>query len=673
MTESQAGREAIAVLLVEPRPGDGEEVTRQLHRAGFEARLEAVGSGAELRAALVGASFDVVLVCYLAPGFSTREALSIVHEHDPDLSVVVISEAIGEEEAVDLMRAGAQDLVLREHLDRLGLVVRREILDTAVRRERTAARLALAASEARYRMLFDLHPQPMWVYDVETLRFLEVNAAAVDDYGYSRDEFLAMTIADIRPAEDVPMLLENVRAQRPGRSRSGPWRHRRRDGSIIEVEIASDDIDYAGRPARLVAVTDVTERRRLETQLRQAQKMEAIGRLAGGIAHDFNNLLTAMNGYAELAASALPDDHPARADILQIRRAGERAARLTAQLLALGRRQVLSPSIVEPDRLLADLGAMLRRIIGEDITLELDLRAPGVAVLVDASQLEQVVMNLVVNARDAMPDGGRLTIGTSLVEARPTAALLSPDESVEERPSSDRWLEMRVTDTGVGMDEATLGQIFEPFFTTKPAGEGTGLGLSTVYGIVTQSGGQISVTSTPGAGSTFRVRLPVLSVEVARNGPPLGVEPMTAGAALPGGGSETILLVEDEPEIRALMAESRRRLGYEVLEAPDAAAARRLAAGRRLDLLLSDVVMPGIDGPTLAEDLLATQPDLRVLFVSGYAPGLVPGRPAVEGRYAFLAKPFDAAALASRVREVLDAPPGGAESGGHEGRRDRDR
>ncbi len=662
---TEPGGEAIAVLLVEPRPEDGEDVARELRRAGFEARLEAVASGPELRAALVGARWDMVLVCYLAPGFSTREALGVVHEHDPDLSVVVIADAVGEEEAVDLIRAGAQDLVLRDHLDRLGLVVRREIADTAVRRERTAARLALAASEARYRMLFDLHPQPMWVYEVETLRFLEVNAAAIADYGYSREEFLAMTIADIRPAEDIPSLLENVRAQRPGRSRSGPWRHRRRDGSIIDVEIASDDIDYAGRPARLVAVTDVTERRRLEEQLRQAQKMEAIGRLAGGIAHDFNNLLTAIDGYAELAASALPDDHPARADLLEIRRAGERAARLTSQLLAFGRRQVLSPTVVEPDRLIGHLGAFLRRIIGEDITLDLALGAPRVAVLVDGSQLEQVLMNLVVNARDAMPDGGRLTIATAVVEAAPVTAP-SPDAAAPPpgELARGRWLEITVADTGIGMDESILARIFEPFFTTKPAGEGTGLGLSTVYGIVSQSGGQISVRSRPGAGSTFRVHFPVVDGERVRNGPPVAVEPAAVGAAAPRGGSETILLVEDEPGIRALMAQSLRRLGYEVLEAADATAARRLVAGRRIDLLLSDVVMPGTDGPTLAEALLAEQPDLRILFVSGYAPGLVPGRPAVERRYAFLSKPFDAATLAARVREVLDAPPPAAESEG---------
>ncbi|HWP62997.1 MAG TPA: ATP-binding protein, partial [Candidatus Binatia bacterium] len=583
--------------------------------------------------------------------------------------VVVIADAVGEEEAVDLIRFGAQDLVLRDHLDRLGLVVRREIADTVVRRERTAARLALAASEARYRMLFDLHPQPMWVYDTETLRFLEVNAAAIADYGYSRDEFVAMTLADIRPPEDVPALLENVRAQRPGRSRSGPWRHVRRDGSMIDVEIASEDIDYAGRPARLVAVTDVTERRRLEAQLRQAQKMEAIGRLAGGIAHDFNNLLTAIDGYAELAASALPDDHPARADILEIRRAGQRAARLTSQLLAFGRRQVLSPTVVEPDRLIDDLGVLLRRIIGEDIALELDLGAAGVAVLVDGSQLEQVIMNLAVNARDAMPDGGRLTIGTRVVAAEP-AVQPPPNQAAPPsgEPASGRWLEITVADTGIGMDEATLGQIFEPFFTTKPAGEGTGLGLSTVYGIVTQSGGQISVTSRPSAGSTFRVRLPVVDGDQVRNGPPTVVEPPAVGAEPPIGGSETILLVEDEPGIRSLMAQSLRRLGYEVLEAGDAATARRLAAERRIDLLLSDVVMPGADGPALAEALLAAQPDLRILFVSGYAPGLVPGRPAVEGRYDFLPKPFDAATLAARVREVLDAPPR-REPGGASGRR----
>ncbi len=384
------------------------------------------------------------------------------------------------------------------------------------------------------------------------------------------------------------------------------------------------------------------ERARLEAHLRDAQKMEAIGNLAGGVAHDFNNLLTAILGWTDFALEAVGAREALRDDLLEIRKAGERAAALTRQLLAFGRRQMLQARSLDLNQVIRELEKMLRRIVGEDLELKLELASGLGMTKADPGQLEQVLMNLVVNARDAMPVGGTLTIRTAEV-------------SLEEDPERDGGkpgphVLVSVTDTGCGMDRQTQDRIFEPFFTTKEQGKGTGLGLATVYGIVKQSGGSIRVQSEPGRGSTFVVYLPLESAKP-------GVVPKSAPTAPPSRGSETILLVEDEDALRAVVARGLSAAGYTVLVANSGPSALRLAEAHvgPLELVVSDVVMPLMSGPELAERLAVLRPGFKLLYISGYVGDSIAHHGVLEPGTNFLGKPFSAAALTRKVREVLDS------------------
>jgi len=392
---------------------------------------------------------------------------------------------------------------------------------------------------------------------------------------------------------------------------------------------------------------DITEHKRLEEQLRQAQKMEAVGRLAGGVAHDFNNLLTAIGGYSDLLLADLEVADPRRSDVVEIKKATDRAAALTRQLLAFSRRQVLQPTVLDLNAVVTGAEKLLRRLIGEDILLVTRLDPALGAVRADAGQVEQVVMNLAVNARDAMRRGGTLTIETTNVVV---GAEGRPGEKASIPPGP--YVELRVADTGTGMDAETQRRLFEPFFTTREKGEGTGLGLATVYGIVKQSGGFIWVDSAPGLGTTFTVHLPQVFESVVP-----GEAAGSTGADVSG--TETILVVEDEPAVREVACKALLAYGYTVLEAGDANGALALAAdrGARVDLLLTDVVMPGLSGRALAERLLAERPGLRVLFMSGYTDDAIGLHGVLEPGTNFLQKPFAGETLVRKVREILDASP----------------
>jgi PAS domain S-box-containing protein len=496
-------------------------------------------------------------------------------------------------------------------------------------------------AQATQEVLFEENPIPLFVIDAETLRFLAVNAAAERQYGYTREEFCGLSITDVRPPEDAAVALARAAAPATVRSqRSGPYRHRRKDGSILLVDIVSRDFTYGDRPARLILAIDVTEQRRLEEQLRHSQKIEAIGQLAGGIAHDFNTLLTVITGHVELALQHLPPSVPLRADLEQVAQAASRAARLTRQLLAFSRKQVLAPTVLELNAVVTDAEQMLRRVIGEDIVFVTELAPAGSWVTADRVQLEQVLLNLVVNARDAMPEGGVLTIATAGVE-------LSEADAAARGVRPGEYATLRVRDTGVGMDDATRSRIFEPFFTTKPVGRGTGLGLSTVYGVVHQSGGFVAVESAPGAGSTFTVFLPRAGHTA---------DGAARAEVISRGGAETILLVEDEREVRAVAGRVLRDAGYAVLEAANAAEAIAAfeAAPQPIALLVTDVVMPGLDGHELSRILRARAPVLRTLFVSGYGVD-ARGHSSPADDAHFLPKPYHPTELARRVRAILDA------------------
>jgi two-component system cell cycle sensor histidine kinase/response regulator CckA len=505
---------------------------------------------------------------------------------------------------------------------------------------------ALRHSEEQYRLLFDTNPQPMWVYDGDSLRFLAVNDAAIRHYGYSREEFLSMTLRDIGPPDEIAAFDEQVRRRRGWPERKPfnllrAWKHRRKDGSMVEVEVSVSAIRFEERDAWLALAIDVTEKKRLEAQLLQAQKMESVGRLAGGIAHDFNNLLGVITGYGELARRQLAAGSPVLGRLDEMLKATARAADLTKQLLAFSRKQVLQPRVVNLNVVTADMERMLRRLIGEHIQLLTVYADPLGRVRADPGQVGQVIVNLAINARDAMPEGGRLMVETANTDLDEAYTAGRPDV----KPG--RYVMLSVTDTGVGMTPETLAQIFEPFFTTKGEGHGTGLGLATAYGIVRQSGGHIWTYSEPGKGTTFRIYLPRVD-EAAQ---PLA--PGSEGTATVRG-SETILVVEDDEALRAIIAEVLEDAGYSVLTARNGDEAIRAAGEPRLiDLVISDMVMPAMGGAVLAGHL----PHLRFLFMSGYTELSVAEDGGLTRGAAFLEKPFTPGALLRKVRAVLDGSP----------------
>src|ERR1035437_9788370 len=427
-------------------------------------------------------------------------------------------------------------------IDRLMRAQNQIVSDLELTRQReTRGSAALATtlcgmeeSESRYRLLFEANPQPMWVFDSASLAFLAVNQAAIARYGYTREEFLGMTLRDIRPPEDVPAFLEHTRASTRTPHTDGPWRHRKKDGAILVVEIAAHPIQFGDTAATLVMAYDITERKHLEEELWQSQQLEAVGQLAGGVAHDFNKLLTVIEGYSEIIRADQPSEDVHRDSVNEILVAAQRAASLTRQLLAFSRRQILQPIRLNLNSNVTSTQRMLSRLLGENIRIHTALASGLWDVFADPGQMDQIVLNLAVNARDAMERGGALTIETANVERGADAASLTGDLAEGE------YVRLSVSDTGQGMDEETQRHIFEPFFTTKEVGRGTGLGLSTVYGIVKQSGGHIQVSSEPDKGSSFSIYLP-RAVETA----PADVKG-TSGAMPAQRTGETVLVVEDD-------------------------------------------------------------------------------------------------------------------------------
>lgn len=517
--------------------------------------------------------------------------------------------------------------------------------------ERLRAQEALTREETKFRRFIEKLPAVSYVAAPGSDgRWLFVSPQIETLLGYRPEEWLAdphLWFSRLHPDDAQLALAEELRCVRERDQFSLEYRLLTREGRAVWVRddavfLPADD----NEPDRLQGVIfDVTERRLLSEQLVQAQKVEAIGQLAGGIAHDFNNLLTAITGYAELLLHRLGDNHRYARELTEILRASERATRVTGKLLAFSRRQQLDPSNLDLNALLIDLDNLLRRLIGERIQLELSLASGPIMVRAEPTQLEQVVMNLVVNARDAVSAGGLVRIATSprRVEASGRGAVAGL--------GAGNYVELSVMDTGSGMDAETRRRLFEPFFTTKPVGQGTGLGLAMAYGIVQQSGGTILVESEPGQGSTFRILLPLSTVEAEARADRIGA------LSLPGG-RERILLVEDDPAVRDFAVSLLADLGYQVTAASDGVEARAIVEREGLagfELLLTDVVMPRLDGADLAHALRELHPDLAVLFVSGYARNDAQVSALLGPRCLYLQKPFAPAVLAAAIRRLLDS------------------
>jgi PAS domain S-box-containing protein len=624
-------------------------VRHVLEKEGGGFRVSKAASKPEFEAWLAKGNYDLVLTDFNIFGLEGSQVFDAVRFVDPQTPVVIVTGADSEAMAAEAIERGATDYVIKtpQYLRWLPHAIRAAVEQQHLQAVRKLAEETVTERDASLRLLFANHPQPMWVYDLETLAFLEVNDAAITCYGYSRDEFLQMRITDIRLAEDGTKILKRVKKDQSGLQFSGQWRHRLKTGQIIDVEITCQVLKFAGRNAALVIAQDITERKRLEEQLYQSQKMEAIGRLAGGMAHDFNNILMVIIGYSEFLLDRYRDElDPLHKELEQIRRAGERAAALTRQLLAFSRKQVLQPQVLDLNLVVADMVKMLQRLIGEDIDLNIALEPALGHVEADPNQIEQVILNLVVNARAAMPQGGKLTIETANVELDEMYA----HWHAEAKPGS--YVMLAVSDTGCGMDAATKAHLFEPFFTTKAQGQGTGLGLATVYGIVKQSGGDIWVYSEPGQGATFKVYLPRIEEAV---GP---LQPNSAGTELPQGW-ETILLVEDEEGVRELIRTLLQSSGYTVLAAANGGEALLICEKYfgPIHLLITDVVMPHMSGPELVERLALLRPGLQALYMSGYSDEAIINHGMFERSLVFLQKPFTQADLKCRVRKILDALP----------------
>jgi PAS domain S-box-containing protein len=635
----------LRVLLIEDSEDDVALVMRALRHGGYDPTFERVETADAMRDALDRHPWDLVISDYSMPRFTGPAALQLLQGAGIDLPFIMVSGTIGEETAVAAMKAGAHDFLMKGQLTRLLPAVARELREAAERRERRRV-------EARLAGVLDATAESIIAVD-EAQRIVLFNASAERTFGYTAAEVQGQPLDMLLPPQVVAAHRQHIRAfaaateaaPRSMSERHGALVGRRKDGSEFPIEASIAKLAQEGQTIFTVFLQDVSVRKQLETQLVQAQKMEAIGQLAGGIAHDFNNLLTAITGYIELALDALPPDQPVYSDLTEAQKAAQRAATLTTQLLAFARKQIIDVRVLDLNMLVLELDKLLRRVLGEHIEL-ITQPTPGMGqVKVDPGQIEQVIVNLSVNARDAMPNGGKLMIETA------NTVLGSDYAHRHAGVTPGEYVMLSISDTGSGMDAGVQRHIFEPFFTTKEPGKGTGLGLATCYGIIKQHGGHIELYSKAGYGTTFKIYLP--RVEEVPD-PLLSPDQATAVPQ----GTEVVLLVEDESLVRALACRVLRELGYIVLDATNGEEALQTIhenAGTPIELLITDVVMPRMGGKALADQLITVYPRIKVLFVSGYATDTIAHHGRLDPGTNFISKPFTPAALAHKIREVLDA------------------
>jgi len=643
----------LRLLLVEDNEDDAELVCLELAGAGFLVTHRRVDSEDAFRSAL-DEPWDIIISDFKMPGFNGLRAFELYRERGLDTPFLFVSGELGEERAVEAMRAGARDYILKGNLARLAAATRRELAEAKSRAARRASDLRAKMEQRRHAVAVEASGAGVFDYRVPLADDTYASEQLAVMFGYSGGSLLdghqtfAEWLAGNTHPNDRALVLDAYRDFARGRADQLRIESRmmHADGHWIDVAVFAKAVerDGVGAATHVVGVMlEVTERRKLEHQLRQTQKMEAVGRLAGGVAHDFNNLLTAIFAFGQFVMDGLPDGELIRDDMEEVIKAAKKGQRLTSQLLAFSRRKPIAPKVVEMNAVIGDMAKMLRRLVGEDVELVTSLSSDAGKVLIDPGSLEQVVVNLAVNARDAMRDGGKLVVETANV-------VLTEDYGRRRGAEVRRgdYVLLAISDDGVGMDKHTQTQVFEPFFTTKGPTEGTGLGLSTCYGIVKQANGFIWVYSEPGLGTTFKIYLPRTTTELEgemSHPPPANTF-----------GTETILLVEDDPQVRRLAHRILRRSGYDLIVASNGREALRMAteAGRPIRLLLTDVVMPEMSGKALADRLQALQPDLAVVYMSGYTANAIHHKGVLEPGTVLIQKPFSPDEISRVVRQVLD-------------------
>ncbi|MEI6206807.1 MAG: response regulator [Desulfuromonadales bacterium] len=640
-----AGR-VLRILHIEDSPMDAEIIRERLIDTDFSMQIDWASNEQEFTSFLQSGRYDIILADYQLPGFNAPAALRLAQSFCSDVPFICVSGAVGEEKAVELLKQGATDYIQKDKLDKLPLAMQRALDEVGERAARKQAEEALRASEERHRTILQTAMDGFWIVDMQG-RLLEVNETYCRMSGYTAQELLSMRISDLEAAEgatDTAARVQKIIARGEDRFES---RHRRKDGSLFDVEVSVQYRMFEGGQM-VVFLQDISAHRKLEEQLRQSQKMEAIGQLAGGVAHDFNNILTVIMGYCNLLNMKTKFDGSEKVALEHINSAAEKAAQLTRGLLAFSRKQVMDPKPVNINDTVQQVQKFLVRIIGEDIRLRAIYNDATLTVMADAGQIEQVLMNLAANARDAMPEGGELTIETGLQHV---------DESFV---SSYGWGKqgnyalVSVSDNGCGMDEETRKRIFEPFFTTKEVGRGTGLGMAIVHGIVSQHNGFVYVYSELGKGTVFKIFFPLIENESMAEMDKLEVKP-------PEGGTETILVVEDDPSVRTVIENILVNAGYHIISAEDGEQAVEKFSENRagIKLVLMDMVMPKKSGLEAYREIKNLQADIRMLFTSGYTADFIKSRGELDKDSELIMKPVKPFDLLRKVREMLDRKASG--------------
>lgn len=641
---ADAERLAIRLLLVENSDSWTQRVLNALAAEGHDVVHARASTETELRDALHYERWDLLLASDTVAGLDSQRILELAHREDSALACVVAQHCPTRESGIAALRSGMRDCVSHDDALRVALIVQREVLTT---RQRRAVAERVRAAHDQATAIVEAIDLPLVTLD-EDFHVLSANPAFLRAFSFTGPFTARSSLASLlRLGPGDPLLGKLARLNTHG---AGFSEHE------VELSLLTGSRTFlaagqrindrdAGPALSLLSLREITEQYANARKMEEAQRMEAVGQLAGGVAHDFNNLLTVIQSYAAFLRDSLQDEEPALEDIQMITSAASRAAQLTSQLLAFSRRQVQSLENLDINLVLSNLERMLSRVIGEAFDLVTRLFADPASIRADVAQLEQIVINLVINARDAMPNGGKVVIETSNQVMRKSRV-----DSHGVMVPAGRYVKLTVTDTGSGMDEATCKRVFEPFFTTKR--RGTGLGLSSVYGMVAQSNGHISVRSRPGHGTVFKILFPQVAGEGEGEG-----EPARKRSERPPSGSETVLLVEDEEAVRKAAARTLTRDGYHVLQAenPEQALETWARLGKTVDLLVTDLVMPGMSGRSLAERLRQDRPELPVVFMSGYTDDDVVHRGGLHGLQAqYLQKPFAPQALLKTVRRAFD-------------------